>query len=267
MGYTPPIFFLGLKNLISTIVVYMLVKLRGVKYPSKNMLKFFFLISIMFVIDQVFWISGLNLVSPGESVILFYTYPFMVALSSYLVVREALVPSKLLGIGLGFLGVVTFSIGNSHFMLNPIGYVFMLIAASGWSLNLDFTTKWCQDTDSRMLSFINLTVSTSVLLLSSIFVERIEVVTTFRAEVFFALFYGGLGDVLALIAWFKLTKHWEPTRMATYAFLTPLLTVILSWLILDQSLEVSQIAAMAIIFAGIILVNPPKPENSSDTIL
>ena len=255
LDYIPPLLLLGLRNLISGTVLF-LPMLLGHAGKTRKVWKYLIPIALLFAMDQIFFISGLKLITVGESAVLFHTFPFMVVALSYLIIGEVINSTKILGVVLGFSGVALFFLGDLYGLsFNLLGYIFTLLGALTWALNLILTKKWARNVDSRLLATLNLLIASSLMLAMSSGVETIIPSDILRGEVVVPLLYAAVGNIFALTAWFKLTKHWEPTKMATYAFLVPLLAVIFAWTLLDQALGLVHIAAMAMIFTGIALVS------------
>jgi drug/metabolite transporter (DMT)-like permease len=70
------------------------------------------------------------------------------------------------------------------------------------------------------------------------------------AMVFLAIF----SATLASLAYTYLIRHETPARIGTYAYISPLVAVVTGWLLLDERLDAVQLAGMAVIYAGLILV-------------
>ena len=258
-GYVPPLLLLGTRDAICVAVLVIVLTLSKVSRPPKNMWKFLTAISLMFSLEQISWILGISLVSAGESVILFYTYPLMVTLCSYLVIGESLNKTKLSGVVLGFLGVTLFfseSLGD--FSFNVLGYVFTLISALSWAMNLVYTKKWAQNVDSRMITLAGFSLATVFLLTVSSWLEEANPIYVLRPNIILPLLYATFGNMLALTLWYGLVKRVESTTIATYSFLVPLFTVIFAWTFLQQPLGFIDIIAMFMILGGTVLVSQSR---------
>jgi drug/metabolite transporter (DMT)-like permease len=62
------------------------------------------------------------------------------------------------------------------------------------------------------------------------------------------------GSLLAFSAYTYLAKAWPPARMGTYAYLNPVVAVLLGSLILHEPFGAREVVAMAIILAAVALV-------------
>ena len=55
-----------------------------------------------------------------------------------------------------------------------------------------------------------------------------------------------------------LMKHSTPARVATYAYVNPIVAVILGWLILDEPITSRTLVASVIIIAAVVIITTQK---------
>ncbi|MGA2053368.1 MAG: EamA family transporter, partial [Opitutales bacterium] len=63
-------------------------------------------------------------------------------------------------------------------------------------------------------------------------------------------------------AYVWLLKHCAPTKVATYAYVNPVIAVLLGWLVLHEPLTPIIGVAAAIVLAGVVLVQWPSKTPS-----
>ena len=73
---------------------------------------------------------------------------------------------------------------------------------------------------------------------------------TFAALAYLSLF----GSVLAYTSYVYAARHLRSTNMSLYAYVNPVVAVILGWFVLHEQLTWVSITAMAVILAGVALV-------------
>jgi len=71
------------------------------------------------------------------------------------------------------------------------------------------------------------------------------------------------GSVLAFSAYGWLLGVCPPTRVATYAYVNPVVAVLLGWWFAHEPLTARTIAAMAVIVAGVVIVNTARAASPS----
>jgi len=85
---------------------------------------------------------------------------------------------------------------------------------------------------------------------------------TFAALAYLSLF----GSVLAYTAYTYAARHLRSTNMSLYAYVNPVVAVILGWLILHEQLTWVSIVAMAVILGGVAMVQSGRGANRRVTI-
>jgi drug/metabolite transporter (DMT)-like permease len=67
-----------------------------------------------------------------------------------------------------------------------------------------------------------------------------------------------LGSWVAFSAYIYMLKASTPARIATYAYVNPVIAVLLGWLVLGESLSHQSLWAAAIILAGVVITTLPR---------
>jgi drug/metabolite transporter (DMT)-like permease len=77
------------------------------------------------------------------------------------------------------------------------------------------------------------------------------------------------GSLIAFTAYVYILRVSTPARVATYAYVNPVVAVILGWLIADEGISARMVVSAAIIIAGVALItvaesrsSPARPESS-----
>ena len=78
------------------------------------------------------------------------------------------------------------------------------------------------------------------------------------------------GSLIALSAFTWLTRHLPPAKLVTYAYVNPVVAVLLGVLLLRETLDGPMLAGMGIILAAVVLVSrarvagPPPPTVAAE---
>ncbi len=87
------------------------------------------------------------------------------------------------------------------------------------------------------------------------------------------MYLGLIGALFTYVLWFRGLSSLEPTVVSTLGFLSPIAAVLLGWLLLDQHLTTTQVAAILIVFISVWLsqlasrANPIRPTTAPASIL
>jgi len=85
---------------------------------------------------------------------------------------------------------------------------------------------------------------------------------TFAALAYLSIF----GSVLAYTSYVYAARHLRSTKMSLYAYVNPVVAVILGWLVLHEQLTWVSIAAMIVILGGVAMVQSGRGANRRVTI-
>jgi drug/metabolite transporter (DMT)-like permease len=70
------------------------------------------------------------------------------------------------------------------------------------------------------------------------------------------------GSMMGFTAYIYILKHSTATRVATYAFVNPVVALFLGWLLLNESITLRTILAAAVILAAVLLVITAPPRQA-----
>lgn len=206
----------------------------------------------------IFW--GLEYTPASRAVVFLYTAPFVVAVGLHrLVPAERLNRFQVVGLVAAFGGIVlafgdNLSLPDGRQM---IGDVMLLVAAIMWGATTVTirTTKLAGVRASKTL-FYQLAVSAVALPPASLALGERGVIGTPSALVWASVaFQIVIVAFASYLTWFWLISRYPATRLSAFAFLTPLFGMVFGAWMLGERLTWGLGGAMALVAAGIWLVN------------
>jgi drug/metabolite transporter (DMT)-like permease len=75
------------------------------------------------------------------------------------------------------------------------------------------------------------------------------------------------GAIVAYTAYTWLLRHVEPARVATYAFVNPIVAVVLGWAFAGERLEPRTLIAAALTIAGVALITLARPGSRAPVVV
>jgi drug/metabolite transporter (DMT)-like permease len=208
----------------------------------------------------IFW--GLVYTQAVRAALLIYLAPFVVAIGAHFwVPGDRLTRPKLAGLAAAFAGLL---VAFADALRLPssgelIGDVMCIVAAIAWGATtvLIRASALARASAEKTLLY-QLAVSAAVLPLVSLALGEPGIVAL-TPPVLAALFYQTVIVAFAsYVAWFWLVKHYPPSRLAAFSFLTPAFGVAAGGLLLGERVSTALIAALVLIAGGIVLVNRPQ---------
>lgn len=208
----------------------------------------------------IYW--GLDYTHASRAVIFLYMSPFVVALGAQLFIPgEHLRTIQVVGLFCAFVGiVVAFRDSLSYPTCRMLmGDGMLAVAAILWGATtvLIKASPLARIKPSKTLLY-QLAVSAVVLPLGSLAKNEpgIFLMTPLIAG---SLVYQTVWVAfITYLAWFWLIRHYPPSRLASFTFLTPLFGVIAGGVLLNEPITGSLVLALVLVGTGIFLVNRPN---------
>ena len=259
VSYAPPLGALSLRFFISGILALIIAKwLRQNFKLTKKQLQ----ATIIFGICQNTIYLGLNFISmqwidASIAAIIASSMPLLVALLGWLFLGQRLSFVGILGLGVGFVGVILVMGFRMSTGINELGLIYCILGA----LALSIATLAVRNTNSEgnllvIVGYQMLIGGASLSIFSFIFETYI---IDLNMKLLLAFIYTTLAaGLIATVVWFWLVNEIGAVKAATFHFLNPFFGVSIAALILGESLSVSDYFGVLIVTIGILLVQTSK---------
>jgi drug/metabolite transporter (DMT)-like permease len=226
-------------------------KLKSLVSLLKKKPLFFIIIGIIGLgIHPILYVKGYSLLSASTTVVMFYTYPIMMILLSSILFKDKLSFGSVISVLVGFIGVfILVTNGNlSGFTLN-VGTILTLLAAFCWALFSIIIKYKKVDVDIGMFLF-NLF---GFLFLCGM-IPFFGVTFSIGIKPLLGLIYLGVfPTAIALLIWNKSLHLVSTSTCSNIALLTPVLSIILIFVVLGDLLIFSQLIGMVIVLGSVML--------------
>lgn len=256
-----PAFFAGLRSIIAVLALGGWMWARGLSVRPDLWWQGL-LAGLLFSSEFLLLFLALDSTSVVRASSLFYAMPIWLALAAhFLFPGERLTPRRLLGFVLGFAGVVATFAGRG---LNAEGLgdgslwgdLAAVVAGMSWAavVVVSRKTRFGMATPESQI-FWQVAVSALVLTaMAPLFGGPL--VRDFTLLHLVMLVAQSVGVVaLGFVLWFWLLGRYQAGTLASFSFLTPLLSALLGWLVLGEAISPVTPFALALLVAGLILIN------------
>jgi drug/metabolite transporter (DMT)-like permease len=259
----PPALFGGLRFLTAGLIFLSYLRWRGHAFPQRRELLDVVIVGIaLLAISNGLVIWAEQWVPSGIAALLVATLPFwMAGFEAALPSGERLTVRKVLGIVIGFSGlVILFSpeIKSSFDLAYLQGVVALLLAPLCWSAGSVYSKSRPAKSHPLMAAAMQMIVAGIVLILIGVMFgewKRFSFGAEGLAATAYLIVFGsivGYGSFIYALA--KLPA----TKVAMYAYINPVIAVILGWLILNERMDLSMLLATAIVLLGVVLVKSSR---------
>jgi drug/metabolite transporter (DMT)-like permease len=262
----PPLLMAAIRFLIAGLLLYGWTVLRGEKVPTARQWGSISLLALLiFAVDYglVFWAE--QRVPSGVTAIIMATISAVMALCEILFLRTQKLTLRLsvaLLIGLGGVAVlVSRSLDLGGAPVDTLGAVALIIGAIAWAVAAVFARTQPLP-DSRFLSSgAQMLVGGAMLLLTSFalgeFKDFHPAAISFGA--WFSLAYLIVpGSIIAFTAYVWLLHHDSPTRVGTYAYVNPVVAVLVGYFLGGEALGARTILGALFVLVSVVMITMSK---------
>ncbi|MHC9086367.1 drug/metabolite exporter YedA [Luteimonas sp. RIT-PG2_3] len=258
-GY-PPLLMAGGRFLIAGGLMYALLRWRKIAAPTPvqwRNVAFMGLLLLGFGNGMV--CIAEQTVSSGLAAVAVASAPLWMGLFSAMRGEH---PRRLewIGLGIGFIGVLWLNAGSS-LTATPVGLVALLIAPLAWS----FGSIWSRGRDlpSPFMTAATQMLCGGVFMLVAglVFGERIDDMPTMRATLSVG-YLASFGSIIGFTAYIWLLHNVRPTLASSYAYVNPVIAVVLGVWLAAERFSAHDFGAMAVVLLGVVAITLAKAKKA-----
>lgn len=259
LEYTPPILFAGLRSLLGGLLlaIFILPAWRKIKW-RENWTRYCISALLNAVLFFGIQTVGLNYLPGGLFSVLVYFQPVLIGLFAWLWLGESMTRLKIIGLIVGFIGIIAVSTDGLTGNVSIIGVVLALSAAVSWALGTVYVKKENGNIDSMWMVALQFMIGGFVLLvIGSGFENWTDII--WNGQYVIGLAYGAtLGIPISFVLYFKLMNSGESSKVASFTFLVPLIAVLTGTIFMNEPFTWTLLVGLILIVLSIYLVNYTK---------
>lgn len=267
----PPFLMAGIRFFLAGLILYAWMRLTGVPSPTRREWRDAMILgALMFLMDYacLFWAE--QRVPSGISAVVLAAIPVCITLLEILVLRTQRLTTQLaLGLIVGIAGVGVLVNPFSPMGEAPLdkwGVVALIVACWGWSIGTIVTRRVALPKSKAMGSAIQMLCGGSQLLVLAVVTGEVGRFHPSRisTQAWFSLFYLiTAGSILAFTAYVWLLHYESPTKVGTYAYVNPIVAVILGALLGGETVGRRTVLAGILILIGVAAITTMKARASA----
>jgi len=265
----PPLVFASMRFFTAGAVLFAWLRLRGTPSPTHREWVSATLLAIcIFVLDYglLFWAE--QRVPSGIAAVMLATIPVFMALSEILFLRTQRLTFRLalaLLVGIGGVSVlVSRSIGLGEAPIDPAGAVALVIAAISWSIASAMTRKLPLPASKAMSSGAQMLAGGILLALAAaIFGEfRGFNIQAVSRDAWYALAYLIVaGSIVGFTAYVWLIHHQSPTKVGTYAYVNPVVAVIVGYFLGGETVGPRTLLGTLLVLVSVVVITTTRAKQ------
>jgi drug/metabolite transporter (DMT)-like permease len=268
----PPFLLAGMRFVIAGFVLFAWMRAKGTAFPTMREWRSVGLLAVLFfVLDYglVFWAEVR--VPSGITAVMMAMIPAFMAVSEILILRTQRLTFRLgaaLLVGLGGVAVlVSRSASFGGAPINTFGAVALLVASISWAMGSALTRKLPLPSNKAMSSGAQMLVGGVLLTLTAASLGELRGfhIHAVSERAWIALAYLIVaGSIVAFTAYVWLIHHESPTKVGTYAYVNPVVAVVLGYFFAGEALSLRTIAGTTLILVSVVVITTiPKTQSGS----
>jgi len=241
---------------LSTIALSPLLIYYRTRIPnSRRDLAKLFLLGVISTVGIVATNTGLVYEGSGISAILTYTQPLFVFCIAAIFLKEEVKAIRLIGVLIGFTGVIILSIKGGQFVESfTYSTLLLIIGAFLWALSIVYYKRFLNHIDPIIANIAQLGVGALLLALISLPSGLFNFPTSM--EYIPLLLYASIGaTTIALTIWMFLLREEEAVVLASSSFIIPIVALIFGFILLGEIVGPTSLLGAALTLTGVYLVN------------
>lgn len=255
-----PLVSSGMRFVLASVLILGFMKIRKVSLQRDRTSYVLYLLLALFSYSipfgLVYW--GEQYVPSGLASVLFAVFPFFVVLFSYFIIPDEEISKwKFLGLVIGFSGIVVifsdqFGGDLTSYLMGMIAVVLSGIMQAGIAVMIKKHGRYL---DPLAMNFLPMLIAGIILLVSGFLFEDISTLRFDSNAVLSVTYLALFGSVITFTSYYWLLKHINIILLSLTAFITPVIALILGWLLSGEILLVNHLAGSAMVLTGLLIAN------------
>lgn len=272
----PPLIFAAMRFLTAGLILYGWMIARGEPSPTRRQWKSVFLLGLLiFVFDYglLFWAE--QRVPSGIAAVMMATVPVFMALFEILVLRTHKLTVRLaLALVIGLVGVAvlmshTFGLGGPP--IATTGAIALILASMSWSFASVITRKLPLPPSKVMSAGAQMLAGGVMLFVAAAAFGEFRHFhpSTISSAAWWSLLYLIIaGSLIGFTTYVWLIHHESPTKVGTYAYVNPVVAVLIGYFLGGEALGLRTILGTLFVLIGVVVITTTrasKPQAASPT--
>ena len=270
----PPFLLAALRFLIAGIVLYGWMLAHGERSPSgRQWISVFFLAILIFVFDYglLFWAE--QRVPSGIAAVMMAIIPAFMALSEIIILRTQRLTLRLsVALLIGIAGVAVLMSRSLNLGGSPIdtaGAVALIVASISWSVAASLSRKLPLPASKVMSSGAQMLAGGVLLALSAAALgefRNFHPASVSRTAWLCLLYLIVAGSIMGFTAYLWLIHHHSPTKVGTYAYVNPVVAVLVGYFLGGEALGLRTILGTIFVLISVLVITT-TPSSRREAVL
>jgi drug/metabolite transporter (DMT)-like permease len=259
--HVPGLFVSGIRQFLSGLILVSFFLIKGKKLPGWTALRKISVQSIFLLcIANGLLTWSVEYISGGLAAIIAALVPLFIALFTVWLSKCAKITRWMLaGLIIGFAGVLTIfsdyltQLQNKSFLL---GVILAILSTLSWSFGTVYTSRQKPPVDVLFNVGLQMLIAGILVLavcgVTGKYINPVNIGQDSWLALSYLIVFGSL---IAYSAYVFVIGKLPPTQVSVYAYINPIVAVVLGWLLLSEKMNVNMIIGTIITLTGVYVVN------------
>jgi len=248
----PPFMMAGVRFVLAGALLFAYLRLRGTPLPDWRQLAGASLLGVLMpAIGNGLVTLAEKTVSSGVAALVVASVPLFTSLFARLLGQRTR-GIEWAGMALGMAGIAFLNFG-ANLSASPLGALLLILACAGWALGSALSKKLPQPSGLMSSAVMMLSGGIALLIASAACGEHLHAMPTLAGWLALAYLIV-FGSIIAYSAYLYLLTHVSPAAATSYAYVNPVIAVLLGMGLLGEQVGPHEWGGMAIIVSGVLLI-------------
>jgi drug/metabolite transporter (DMT)-like permease len=257
----PPLLMAGVRFLVAGLVLTLWARSRGAAWPDRAQWRSAAIVGSLLLLGGNGLVVWAELTVPSALAALIVAAVPIVTVALDWARPGGIRPGRatILGLLTGFAGVAIlinpFAVDASR--VDPLGAAALLVATLSWAAGSIYSRGVRSPASPLMGSGANMLMGGAGLVIIGALigeVGQVNFATISTRSALAMLYLIVMGALVGFTAFFYLLRHTTPAKSTTYAYVNPIVAILLGWAILNEPITARVLVAATVIISGVVMI-------------
>ena len=265
----PPFAMAGPRHVIAGIIIAAVLRARGVPLPSRDTWGGHALLGLLMIgMGNGCLVWAQQFIPSGVAAVLVSVIPFwMIGVETFMPQGEPILKRQVIGLVLGFFGIMLLTTssmnGSAPTPQIVLGVIMTQLSCLGWAVGSAYAKRHKREENLFAATAVQITFGGAILMIVATITGEWGGIAPTPRSLFAVLYLVVVGTFVGYVCYVYALKHLPVSIVSLYAYVNPVIAVILGSLLLKERFAPRMAVAIVIIFAAMLIVRSVDTSRSS----
>jgi drug/metabolite transporter (DMT)-like permease len=265
----PPFAMAGPRHVVAGVVLAVVLRMRGIKLPPRESWPGHALLGLLMIgFGNGCLVWAQQFVPSGVAAVLVSVIPFwMIGVERLMPNGEPIRKRQVLGLALGFGGILMLTLssmnGSAPTRQVGLGVIMTQMSCLGWAIGSAYSKRHKREENLFASTAVQIMCGGGVLMIVATITGEWTAVAPTARSLWAVLYLVVVGTFVGYVCYVYALKHLPVSIVSLYAYVNPVIAVILGSLLLGERFTPRMAMAIAIIFVAMLIVRSVDTSRSS----